>query len=58
MVNMLNQEIMAIKHTMAHLQRAIPLEQNSGRRMELKQMYNECQMELEDRLNRCEDYKG
>ncbi len=56
-MNVLNEEIRVIQHTMAHLRKAIPLEQNSGRKEKLKQLYNECQMELDDRLQRCEDYK-
>lgn len=58
MTNLLNEEIMAIKHMMAHLEKAIPLEVDYGKKQRLKQMYNECQAELEERLNRCEDYKG
>lgn len=57
MTCLLNEEIRVIQHTMAHLRKAIPLEQNSGERERLKQLYNECQMELDDRLQRCEDYK-
>lgn len=49
---------MAIKHLMAHLEKAIPLEVDSGRKQELKKMYNECLVELEERLGRCGDYKG
>lgn len=58
MVNLLNEEIMAIKHLMAHLEKAIPLETDSGKKHKLKKMWLECKDELEDRLNRCEDYKG
>ena len=57
-MNCLNEEIRAIRHTMSHLRKAIPLEPNSGRREELKQLYKECEAELEDRLNRCGDYHG
>ena len=56
-MNYLNEEIRAIRHTMSHLQQAIPLEPNSGRREELKQLYKECEIELEDRLNQCGDFK-
>jgi len=58
MTCLLNEEIMAIKHLMAHLEKAIPLEVDSGRKQELKKMYNECLVELEERLGRCGDYKG
>lgn len=57
-MNYLNEEIRAIRHTMSHLQQAIPLETNSGRKEELKQMYRDCQAELEDRLEQCGDYHG
>ena len=58
MTCLLNQEIMAIRNTMSHLRKAIPLESDSGKREHLKQMYKDCEAELEERLNRCEDYKG
>ena len=58
MTCLLNQEIMAIRNTMSHLKKAIPLENDSGKREHLKQMYKDCEVELEERLNRCEDYKG
>ena len=58
MVNLLNEEIMAIRNLMSHLKKAIPLECDSGKKQHLKYMYNECERELESRLNRCEDYKG
>lgn len=58
MTCLLNEEIRAIRHLMAHLEKAIPLEMDSGKKKRLKDMYNECLVELEDRLNRCEDYKG
>ena len=57
-MNLLNEEIRAIRHLMSHLEKAIPLEGNEGKKQKLKEMYNECRRELEDRLNRCEDYKG
>ena len=58
MTNLLNEEIMAIKNLMSHLEKAIPLEVDSGKKQKLKDMYNECIVELEFRLNQCEDYKG
>lgn len=57
-MNMLNDEIRAIRHTMAHIKRAIPLEQDSGRKLELQRMYKECENELKGRLEKCGDYKG
>ena len=58
MTCLLNEEIMAIRNLMSHLEKAIPLEPDSGRKMELKKMYSECSAELEERLNRCGDYTG
>lgn len=57
-MNMLNDEIRAIRHTMAHIRMAIPLEQDSGRKLELQNMYRECENELRGRLEKCGDYKG
>jgi len=58
MTCLLNEEIMAIKNLMSHLEKAIPLETDSGRKQRLKEMYCEAKAELEERLNRCEDFKG
>ena len=58
MTCLLNEEIMAIRNLMSHLQKAIPLESDSGKREHLKQMYKDCEVELEDRLNQCGDYNG
>ena len=58
MTCLLNEEIMAIRNLMSHLEKAIPLETNSGRKMELKKMYEDCRVELEDRLKQCNDYHG
>ena len=57
-MNILNEEIMAIKLYMSHLEKAIPLEPDTGKKQKMKQMYRELCDELSDRLNRCEDYKG
>ena len=58
MTCLLNQEIMAIRNTMSHLKKAIPLESDSGKREHLKQMYKDCEVELEERVNSCSDDKG
>lgn len=58
MTNILNEEIRVIQQTMAHLRKAIPLAEDNGKRLRLKALYDECQVELEDRLKRCEDFKG
>ena len=41
MTCLLNEEIMAIRNLMAHLERAIPLETDSHRKLELKELYRE-----------------
>ena len=58
MTNLLNEEIMAIKHTMAHLRKGMSLEIDSGKRFKMEKDYKELQSILEDKLNQCEDYKG
>ena len=58
MTNLLNEEIMAIKQLMAHLEKAIPLETDSGRKHKSKKMYEDASYELRSRLEQCEDYKG
>lgn len=58
MTNLLNEEIMAIKHTMAHLRKGMSLEIDSGRRFKMERDYKELQSILEDKLNQCGDYKG
>lgn len=58
MTNLLNEEIRVIQHTMAHLKRAIPLEQSSGKRYRMEQDYKQLGEILEEKVNQCEDYKG
>lgn len=57
-MNLLNEEIRAISHTIAHLKMAIPLEQDSGKRHKMKQDLKDLNTLLEDKLEKCEDYKG
>lgn len=54
-MNYLNEEIRAIRHTMSHLEMAIPLANDDGERLRLKNLYNECRIELENRLEKCND---
>lgn len=58
MVNLLNEEIRAIRHTMAHLKKGISLESNSGKRHQMELNYNELNNLLKDKLEQCGDYKG
>jgi len=58
MTNLLNEEIMAIKLYMSHLEKAIPLEQDSGVKLKLKKAWNELNELLTEKLEECGDYKG
>ena len=57
-MNLLNEEIRVIQHTMAHVKRAIPLAVDNGERLRLEEKYNGLKEVLEEKLNQCEDYKG
>ena len=58
MTNLLNEEIMAIKLYMSHLEKAIPLEVDSGRKERLKTSWKELNELLKDKLDQCGDFKG
>jgi hypothetical protein len=58
MTNLLNEEIMAIKLYMSHLEKAIPLEVDSGRKERLKASWKELNGLLKDKLDQCGDFKG
>lgn len=58
MTNLLNEEIMAIKHTMAHLRKGISLESDSGKRHKMECDYSELQILLKEKLDSCGDYRG
>lgn len=57
-MNLLNEEIRAIQHTMAHLRMAIPLESDSGKRLKLQNDLKELDVLLNDKLEQCEEYVG
>ena len=57
-MNLLNEEIRAIQHTMAHLRMAIPLEGDSGKRLKLQNDLKELGVLLNDKLEQCEEYDG
>lgn len=57
-MNILHEEIRAIQLYMSHLEKAIPLEVDSGRKQKLKNDYKELMKELEFRLEKCGDYAG
>ena len=54
-MNLLNEEIRVIQHTMAHLKRAIPLAENGGERLRLEERYNELESILQGKLEQCND---
>lgn len=57
-MNLLNQEICAIKHTIAHLRKGMVLEPNSSRKEQMRRDIKQLNDILENKLNECEDYKG
>ena len=57
-MNLLNEEIRVIQNMMAHIKRAIPLAENGGERLRLKERYDELETILQGKLELCEDYKG
>lgn len=56
MVTLLNEEIMAIKCTMANLKKGMSLENDSGKRHKMQTDYQELQSILEEKLSQCNDY--
>ena len=58
MTNLLNEEIMAIKHTIAMLRKGEVLEPDVSKRTKMKNDIKELNMILEDKLNQCGDFKG
>lgn len=58
MTNMLEEEIRAIKHTMAHLSKGISLEPDSGKRFLMRKSYMELNDILKEKLEQSEEYKG
>ena len=57
-MNKLNEEIMAIKHTLAHLNKGMVLEPDPSKKAQMKQDIKELNGLLTEKLNQCEDYKG
>ncbi|MBP5421692.1 MAG: hypothetical protein J6Y78_04520 [Paludibacteraceae bacterium] len=58
MTNLLDEEIRAIRHTMAHLKKGISLEGDSGKRYRMEKSYKELEKILVTKLENCEDFKG
>lgn len=57
-MNLLNEEIRVIQHTMSHLKKAIPLASDGGEKLKLEEKYKKLEGILEEKLGQCEDYKG
>ena len=57
-MNLVNEEIRVIQHTMAHVKRAIPLAEDNGKRLELENKYKRLSEILDEKLKQCEDYTG
>lgn len=57
-MNLLNEEIRVIQHTMSHISKAIPLAMTTGEKIRLKEKYNELEKLLNEKLEQCEDFKG
>lgn len=58
MTCLLNEEIKAIQLYMSHLEKAIPLEVDTGKKQKMKESYNELGEILKGKLNQCGDYVG
>lgn len=56
-MNLVNEEIRVIQHTMAHVKRAIPLALNDGERLRLESKYKELGEILESKLDQCGDFQ-
>lgn len=57
-MNMLNEEIRAIKHTIVHLRKGMVLEPNQGKRDKMKKSIKELDELLIKKLEQCGDFKG
>ncbi len=55
-MNIINEEIRVIQHTMAHIKKAIPLAVDTGEKLRLEDKYKKLGVILEDKLNQCGDY--
>lgn len=57
-MNLLNEEIRAIQHTINHLRMGIPLEPSQGKRMKMESDLNDLNKLLEEKLEQCGEYHG
>ena len=58
MTNLLNEEIMAIKCTIAHLRKGAVLEPDQSKRNRMESDIKQLNKILEGKLEQCGDYKG
>lgn len=58
MTNLLNEEIRAIKHTIAHLHKGVVLEPNTTKKEQMKRDIRELNILLTEKLEQCGDFKG
>lgn len=58
MTNILNEEIRAIKHTVAHLNKGMVLEPDPSKKARMKNKIKELNCLLESKLEQCGDFKG
>ena len=54
-MNILNEEIRVIQHTISHMKRGIALEPNQSKRDKMKSDVKELESILEDKLQQCND---
>lgn len=57
-MNLLNEEIRAIKHTIAHLKKGVVLEIDTTKKEQMKRDMHDLDKLLQEKLNQCGDYKG
>lgn len=57
-MNLLNEEIRVIQHTISHMKRGMVLESDQSKRIKMKNDIDELERILEDKLEQCEDFVG
>ena len=57
-MNVLNEEINAIKHTIAHLNKGVVLEPDPSKKAKMKRDIKELNGLLKEKLEQCADYHG
>lgn len=58
MTCLLNEEISAIKHTIAHLKKGVVLEPDTTKKEQMKRDIKELDNLLQEKLEQCSDYHG